>query len=192
MMREFQSNERLRGLMEQMFKLRKDMRDALAESAAREVEDYNFKTVDGTVRLSELFDGKKDLFMIHNMGKSCMYCTMWADGFNGVYPHLADRARFVVCSPDSPDVQKAFAESRGWRFPMVSQEGTRFAQDLGFGEEDGKGVYPGVSVLQYKDGKIRRVSATPFGPDDEFCSVWQFFGMLPEGPDGWEPKMAYA
>ncbi|MGF1456960.1 MAG: DUF899 family protein [Alphaproteobacteria bacterium] len=191
-MSDFQSNERLRSLMEQMFKLRKDMRDALAESATRDVEDYPFTTTDGPVRLSDLFGGKTDLFLIHNMGKGCTYCTLWADGFNGVYPHLADRARFVVSSPDSPAVQKAFAESRGWRFPMVSQEGTTFAADLGLGGEDENSVYPGVSVFQLKDGKIRRVSATPFGPGDEFCPVWQFLDLLPEGANGWEPKMTYA
>jgi predicted dithiol-disulfide oxidoreductase (DUF899 family) len=48
------------------------------------VQDYVFEGWSGPVRLSELFAGKRDLFVIHNMGTSCRYCTMWADGFNGV------------------------------------------------------------------------------------------------------------
>ncbi len=170
--------------------LRKEMRALQAKTSAQTVEDYAFKTTEGTVRLSELFRGKKDLFLVHNMGKSCLYCTMWADGFNGVYGHLTDRAGFAVSSPDAPEVQKDFALSRGWQFPMVSIEGTTFAEDMGFGEV--KSVKPGMSVFQMQDGTIKRVSSTPFGPGDEFCCVWQFFDLLPEGPDGWEPKYSYA
>jgi predicted dithiol-disulfide oxidoreductase (DUF899 family) len=33
----------------------------------------------GTVRLSELFAGKADLILIHNMGTTCPNCTLWAD-----------------------------------------------------------------------------------------------------------------
>ncbi len=75
--------------------------------------DYEFAGQYGTVRLSELFGDKSDLFVIHNMGRGCPYCTMWADGFNGVLPHLEDRAAFVVSTPDAPDVQRGFAEARG-------------------------------------------------------------------------------
>ena len=35
--------------------------------------------------------GKDDLVVIHNMGASCAYCTLWGDGFNGVYEHLANK-----------------------------------------------------------------------------------------------------
>jgi peroxiredoxin len=38
----------------------------------------------------------------------------------GIYNHLADRAAVVVVSPDPPEVQQRFAQSRGWKFPMVS------------------------------------------------------------------------
>ena len=57
---------------------------------------------------------------------------MWADGFNGVYEHLASRAAFVVASPNPVETQKQFAASRGWRFPMVSYEGSPFAEDMGY------------------------------------------------------------
>ena len=114
-----------------------------------------FEGWSGPVRLSELFAGKRDLFVIHNMGTTCRYCTMWADGFNGVYEHLADRAAFVLATPNTPDVQKQFAKSRGWRFPMVSHAGNSFAKDLGYrlergdetGEDSSRWV-PGVSAFQ--------------------------------------------
>jgi predicted dithiol-disulfide oxidoreductase (DUF899 family) len=75
------------------------------------VADYVFSTPSGPVRLSELFGDKNELFVIHNMGKACAYCTLWADGFNGVQHHLRDRAAFVVSSPDSPQAQQEFARA---------------------------------------------------------------------------------
>jgi predicted dithiol-disulfide oxidoreductase (DUF899 family) len=53
------------------------------------VKDYLLATTEGTnVALSELFGDKKELVVIHNMGKSCPYCTLWADGLNGLYSIL--------------------------------------------------------------------------------------------------------
>jgi predicted dithiol-disulfide oxidoreductase (DUF899 family) len=162
------------------------------------VEDYLFEGWEGPVKLSELFGDKRDLFVIHNMGTTCRYCTMWADGFNGVYEHLADRAAFVLSTPNTPDVQQQFARARGWRFPMVSQVRNTFARDMGyrldrgddFGEDTSRWV-PGVSAFQKRDGGVVRVSDTDLGPSDDFCSVWHLLDMLPEGPAGWEPKFRY-
>src|SRR5258708_30389314 len=64
-----------------------------------EVKDYLLAGPDGRVHLSELFRGKKDLVVVHNMGRSRRYCTMWADGFNGLRHHLAGRAGFALVSP---------------------------------------------------------------------------------------------
>jgi len=188
----------LRDYRKRIEALRVEMRQAEAAVEPEEVADYALQTSNGPVKLSELFGSKKDLFVIHNMGRSCIYCTMWADGYNGVYDHLADRAAFVISSPDAPDVQKAFAESRGWRFPMVSHMGTTFAADMGYrrrfeDENDEKvgGWHPGISVFRKEGDKILRVSDTDLGPGDDFCAVWHLFDMLPQGADGWRPKYQY-
>jgi predicted dithiol-disulfide oxidoreductase (DUF899 family) len=155
------------------------------------VTDYPFATPAGQTRLSALFGDKNDLFVIHNMGASCPYCTLWADGYNGIHAHLANRAAFVVCSPDAPDTQRRFAEGRGWRFPMVSHQGTDFAADMGYRSESG-GWLPGVSVFRRDGDRILRVADTGLGPGDDFCSLWHFFDLLPEGADGWKPRFNYA
>ena len=108
------------------------MRDIQASIEPEEVADYEFATPDGPVRLSGLFGDKRDLIVILNMGASCPACTLWADGYSGLYPHIAQRAAFVVSSPDVPEVQQRFAASRGWRFPMVSHAETSFAGDMGY------------------------------------------------------------
>src|SRR5258708_21133149 len=76
-----------------------------------EVKDYLLAGPDGRVHLSELFRGKKDLVVVHNMGRSCRYCTMCADGFNGLRHHLADPAGFAVVLPDSVGPQHKFANT---------------------------------------------------------------------------------
>ncbi len=181
--------EKLAGYRTQIAELRRKMREAQAAIEPEEVEDYTFQRAGGVVKLSQLFGDKDTLFVIHNMGQGCSFCTLWADGFNGVYEHLASRAAFVVASPDAPDKQKAFAESRGWRFPMVSVAGTRFAQDMGYWND---GPSPGVSVFKRQNGKVLRVADTSFSPGDDFCTVWHFFGLIPEGAAGWRPKYSYA
>lgn len=171
-------------------KLREEIRATQAGIEPQKVEDYRFSTPQGEVRLSQLFGKKDDLFVVHNMGASCPYCTLWADGYNGVYAHLANRAAFVVSSPDAPESQQRFAQGRGWKFPMVSHAGTNFAQDMGFRSAKG-GWMPGVSVFQRKGGEIFRVSDSEFGPGDDFCNVWHFLDLLPGGASGWAPRFSY-
>ncbi len=145
------------------------------------------------VRLSQLFGDKPDLILIHNMGRRCSYCTLWADGFAGVYRHLASRCSFVLCSPDDPGVAGAFASSRQWPFPVVSLAGSSFGRDMGFQKPDG-GVTPGASAYaKGPGGSIVRAGYAPeFGPGDDFCAVWHLLGLLKDGAAGWEPKYHYA
>jgi predicted dithiol-disulfide oxidoreductase (DUF899 family) len=175
---------------EQITELRCKMRKALAAAEPEPVQDYEFATTSGTARLSHLFGGKADLFTIHNMGRGCVHCTLWADGFNGLYAHIADRAAFVVISPDPPDIQQQFAASRGWRFPMVSHRGSNFASDMGYKSASG-GWLPGVSVFRRDGAHILRVADTGFRPGDDFCALWHFLDLLPEGIGDWHVKYAY-
>ncbi len=167
---------------------------ALARRRApkREVGDYTFKTHrGGSISLSKMFGKSDELIVVHNMGRGCRYCTMWADGFNGLLQHLENRAPFVVVSPDDYKVQKKFAEGRGWKFRMYSARGNGFFKDMGFENKSGH-AQPGVSAFQRtRGGKIYQVASTKFGPGDDFCSAWHFFDLLPNGAAGWEPQYKY-
>jgi predicted dithiol-disulfide oxidoreductase (DUF899 family) len=157
-----------------------------------EVRDYPLQDTEGReVPLSSLFGDQKNLILVHNMGSDCSYCTMWADGFTGLLPHLESRAAFVLTSPDKPEVQKEFVRSHGWTFPVYSTANTSFTSDMGFNHET-EGLMPGVSVFtKENDGKIYRVSRAEFGPGDDYCAVWHFFDLLPDGVNGWEPRFSY-
>ncbi len=181
---------RLDDYRRQIADLRRKMREAQASIEPEPVKDYEFRRAGGTVKLSELFGHPDTLIVVHNMGASCPYCTLWADGFNGVFEHLRNRAAFVVSSPDAPEKQQAFAAGRGWRFPMVSIEGTTFAQDMGYWSDDH--AMPGISVFRRVEGEIMRVADTSFSPGDDFCTVWHIFDLIPEGAGDWKPKYRYA
>ena len=156
----------------------------------KEVSDYTLAGPEGPVRLSELFGAKSDLIVIHNMGKGCRYCTLWADGFNGLLPHLEDRAAFAVVSPDPVDVQREFAASRHWRFTLASGQGSTFIEDMGFRGE--KAYRPGLSTYhRTQEGRIERVARAAFGPFDPFCGVWHLFALLDAGVNDWEPRHRY-
>lgn len=174
----------------------KDLKQKVAELRRQrpreEVEDYRLLDSEGReAPLSSLFGDRSRLILVHNMGRNCAHCTMWADGFNGLLPHLESRATFVVTSPDKPEAQKEFVKARGWKFPVYSTAGTSFIDDMGFDDEE-EGLMPGVSVFTKDgDGKVYRVSRAEFGEFDNFCAVWHFFDLLPEGVDGWEPRLSY-
>ncbi len=145
-----------------------------------------------TVRLSELFGTRDELLLVHNMGKRCPYCTLWADGFASMYRHLSDRCAFVLSTPDEPAVASAFASARGWTFPIVSFAGTDFARRLGF-EGDTESTYgayqPGVSAFARTPAGIVRTGTRRFGPGDDFCALWPMFDLLRDGENGWRPKI---
>jgi predicted dithiol-disulfide oxidoreductase (DUF899 family) len=184
------TNARLAEHRRRIADLRREMRALRAAMEPEEVPDYELATPQGPVRLSGLFGAKRDLIVIHNMGTSCPNCTLWADGYNGIYDHLVQRAAFVVSSPDPPDVQRAFAQARGWRFRMVSHAGTTFATDMGYRSERGTWL-PGITVFRLDGTRILRISDAPCDIGDDFCALWHLFDLLPEGADGFRPKVRY-
>jgi predicted dithiol-disulfide oxidoreductase (DUF899 family) len=61
---------------------------------------------------------------------------------------------------------------------------------MGYRGEKG-GWLPGISVFKRDGERILRVSDQQLGPGDDFCSVYHFLDMLPEGATGWRPKFSY-
>ena len=176
----------------QLMKLREKLGKLRRQATTHKVNDYTLKDPNGNpVKLSSLFGDKDDLIIIHNMGKSCVYCTLWADGFIGFTKHLENRAGFALVSFDRPSVLREFASGRGWNYTYLSNDGGLFAEDMGMTDKKGK-PWPGVSTFhRAKDGSITRVSHAYFGPGDDFCSIWHMFDMLKDGQKGWGPKYEY-
>ncbi len=170
-------------------KAKAELLEAIRASGPERVEDWELRDPEGEpVRLSELFGSHDDLLVVHNMGRGCSYCTLWADGFRGIANHLERRCAFVLCSHDSPEVVKAFSAERGWNFRCVSGAGTDFAKAMGYADEQGR-PHPGVSSFRREaDGSIVRIAHTPFGPGDDFCAVWPLFDLLKDGKGEFRPQ----
>ena len=185
---------KLQALEREVRTKRAELVQAMRAAGPEPVEDYTFQGPDGPVALSSLFGDKDDLIVIHNMGSSCPYCTLWADGFNGLRAHLEDRAAFVVTSPDDPATQQAFAQERGWTMRMLSHAGSGFSEAMGFTfEQEGRTwQMPGYSTFhKAADGSLTRVAYDHFGPGDAYNPLWHMFPLLADGVDDWQPRLGY-
>lgn len=179
-------------LEKEIFRKKEELTKLRHQIPPEPVSDYTFHGPNDTpVKLSELFGDRDELLLIHNMGKGCPYCTLWADGFNGVLNHIENRTAFAVVSPDNTATQAQFAASRGWKFRLVSGKGNSFTEDMGFLSAK-KSQQPGVSTFRKDEsGNITRIAKTSFGPGDDYCFVWHLFDLLPNGINDWEPKFKY-
>lgn len=174
--------EEMMALGQKLAQLRKDAKPLA-------VRNYSFRTIEGETSLRELF-GKKDyLFVIHNMGQGCRYCTTWADGLNGFVSHLEDKFSLVLVSKDDPELQRRFANSRGWRFRMVSHGGGEYSKEQSLGEDGGN--WPGVVVYERKGDEIFRKNSSVFGPGDQFCSLWPLLSLAGFSEEEWTPQFNY-
>lgn len=182
----------INSLVEEIEKKHKRVAELRRSLPAQMVQDYAFTEWSGdTVQLSELFGDKSELLVIHNMGRKCVYCTLWADSLIGITKHLEDRAALVLTSPDSPETQRKFARDRGWNFRMVSTQGTTFKKDMGFEPTPGE-YWPGVTTFRKNaDGSIEAIASAHFGPGDPYCGLWHYLDLLPTD-ENWEPKFQYA
>lgn len=154
-----------------------------------DVEDYSFQAADGDVKLSGLFGQHEDLLLIHNMGQGCRYCTLWADGINGILHHLEDAMAVVLVSKDPPEIQRRMALDRGWKFRMASHGGGRYmTEQCSF---DDHANCPGATVYRRKNNRIVRRSRTAFGPGDLYSPVWHFLSLAGRGVADWTPQFRY-
>ncbi|MCW8127479.1 DUF899 family protein [Microbulbifer halophilus] len=153
------------------------------------VHNYLFSTLDGEVPMLDLFADHKRLLLIHNMGRGCRYCTLWADGFNGLLPHLESAMSVVLVSKDAPDVQRQFANSRGWRFRLASHGGGDYIREQSV--VPGEGNTPGAVVYEREGDTIFRKNGCVFGPGDIYCAMWSLLGLAGLGEEDWTPQFSY-
>ena len=156
------------------------------------------------VRLSELFaPGKDSLIVDHMMWDPanklpCPMCNMWADGYNGIALHVANKVNFVLVSKVQIERLREWGRGRGWdKIRLLSSYGNTFNHD--FNVEDAGGQRPAVSVFKkLAVGRIHHCYTTEASLAeghhrgiDPFTPVWNLFDLLPEGREMWMPKHFY-
>ncbi len=183
-------------------------RDAL--SAARRAlpwrrvaKPYVFESSDGPQTLPDLFGTCRQLIVIHFMfgpeaETGCVVCSLRADGFDALIPHLKARdTALVVVSRGRLAAMNAFKARMGWRFPWVSSLGSDFGFDFGVSLAEGPGTYNyaprngpageanGTSVF-FKDpatGEVFHTYSTYARGDDILMSPYNYLDLTPKGRD---------
>ena len=155
--------------------------------------------------LSALFaDGKPGLIVIHFMFADgdedpCPMCTMWADGYNAIAPHISQRAALVLVAKADITPLRDFARRRGWsNLRLLSSRDTSFNSDFGMENADGHQI-PGSSVFsRAADGTIRHFVTNGMRMGDGsnrgldlLSPVWNILDLLPEGRGEWRPSLNY-
>ncbi|MCZ6642253.1 MAG: DUF899 family protein [Gammaproteobacteria bacterium] len=176
-------------LEQQIYQLTLKLHELRKSNSGEVVENYVFDTQAGQTNLLELFGGHDRLLAIHNMGQACRYCTLWADGLNGFLPHLESAMAVVLVSKDSPDIQRTFANSRGWRFRLASHGGGDYASEQTV--QEGATNMPGAVVYERNGDDIVRKNAVIFGPGDLYCSMWNLLALAGLSEDSWTPQYNY-
>ncbi|MFK7892675.1 MAG: DUF899 domain-containing protein [Granulosicoccus sp.] len=98
-------------------------------------KDYRFVDVDGEYSMLELFGDQKQLMLYHFMfgadwEAGCASCSFWADNFDGIDIHLAQRdIAFMAVSSAPIEKLDQFRKRLGWRFRWLSTSQGDFNRD---------------------------------------------------------------
>ena len=136
----------------------------------------------------------------------CIMCSMWADGYNAIAPHIAQRASFVLVAKKEIGALRDWARRRGWdRIRLLSSHDSTFNHDFGRENADGS-QNSGLSVFsrdpsgaiyhRYTIGAdLPHDETTPYEGDgrgiDLYSPVWNLFDLLPSGRGDWYPGHGY-
>ena len=183
------SNEKIVELEQNIGELIAELNALRKTNPGTPVPNYTFETLTGQVTLLDLFGGKDKLLAIHNMGQGCRYCTLWADGFNGLLPHLESALSVALLSKDPPDVQRRFANARGWRFRLASHGGGAYMREQSVC--NGEDNFPGAVVYERDGDTILRKNECAFGPGDLYCAMWSLLGLAGISDEDWTPQYTY-
>jgi predicted dithiol-disulfide oxidoreductase (DUF899 family) len=157
------------------------------------------------VHLADLFtDGHDTLIVDHLMfaaedDEPCVMCSMWADGYSAVTPHVMQRASFVLVAKADINKLRNWARRRRWdRIRLLSSHDNTFNRDFGMEEADGS-QNPGLSVFtRTPDGAVYHLYTIGAEFDehnnrgiDPYSPVWNLFDLLPQGRGDWYPDHSY-
>ncbi|HET6335248.1 MAG TPA: thioredoxin family protein [Polyangiales bacterium] len=112
--------------------------------------EYGFETDEGRASLADLFRGRSQLLIYHFMfgptyTSGCPSCSSIADGFNGLFVHLANHDVAFSAVSQAPVARlQTFKQRMGWTFPWASSLGSDFNFDFNVS----------FTEAQQRDGRI--------------------------------------
>ena len=128
--------------------------------------------------------------------RGCTGCSLVADHFDGVIPHLNGRDITLVCASLAPWQElQHYKRQMGWRFPWVSSLGSDFNYDFGvaFTEEqrtigadynfrhveEPEPQKEGMSVFALQDGAVHHTYSTYARGVEALMGTYQFLDLAP-------------
>ena len=168
---------------------------------------YTFEGREGRLSLADLFGGKGQLLIYHFMlgpdwEEGCPSCSFWADNYNGIDVHLAQRDTALVAVSRAPLATiEAYRKRMSWTFRWVSSLGSDFNFDFGvsfdkakhaegalnynFGTtSSGSEEAPGLSAFRRGgDGSVYRTYSTYARGLDAFNGAYQLLDVTSKGRD---------
>jgi predicted dithiol-disulfide oxidoreductase (DUF899 family) len=172
-------------------------------------KEYSFETDEGTKSLADLFDGRSQLLVYHFMfgfgyrvdeeNPGCTGCSLIADHFDGVIPHLNGHDVTLVAESIAPlEELRPYKQRMGWRFPWVSSLGSDFKYDFGaaFTEEQQRNgaeynfrhvdrpPWPqreGMSAFALQDGVVHRTYSTYDRGTEQLMGTYRYLDIAPLG-----------
>ena len=168
---------------------------------------YLFDGPAGAETLAELFAGRSQLVVYHFMfdpawETPCKSCSFWADNFERITVHLAQRDVTLLAVSRAPLAKlEAFKRRMGWTFKWVSSGRSDFNQDfqvtaspdeaaqeeIHYNYETRKGVFgerPGISVFfRDPEGAVFHTYSTYARGLDMMNAAYHYLDLVPKGRD---------
>jgi predicted dithiol-disulfide oxidoreductase (DUF899 family) len=155
-------------------------------------KEYIFHTVNGDKTLTELFEDKSQLFLVHFMlapgREACQCCSFWADQYGGMLYHLPARdvSLKVVSRAPLDEIQK-YRERMGWEFDWASSYNSDFNYDFNCSVRDPPAGYSGEDTgysIFYRDGNdVYHTYSTTRRGIEPFNPVYSVLDRVPKGRD---------
>jgi predicted dithiol-disulfide oxidoreductase (DUF899 family) len=166
-----------------------------------------FDGPEGKQTLGQLFNDHSQLIVYHFMfgpdwEAGCKSCSLWADNFNGIVPHLNQRdVAFVAISRAPLPKLQAFAARLGWSFKWLSSSGSDFNYDYNVsftpeGIAGGNAIYnyainkmnmsdlAGISVFfKDADGNVFHTYSCYARGLDMLNTAYHYLDLVPKGRD---------
>jgi predicted dithiol-disulfide oxidoreductase (DUF899 family) len=162
---------------------------------------YEFKSAQGDFQFADLFEGRSQLVIYHNMlspgsDHVCPGCSYYCDHVGNLDHLHARRTTFAVVSRASvPEIERVKLRM-GWKFPWYSCFGTTFHEDF-VGSEN---VSFGLSVFMHREERIYQTYFTSGRGVEQPSNTFGLLDITPWGrqetweqsPEGWPQEPAHS
>jgi predicted dithiol-disulfide oxidoreductase (DUF899 family) len=170
-------------------------------------EDYVIRSLEGDVKMSELFT-KGTTLVVYNfmygpkMKSPCPMCTSMLDALEGNAHHIAQRTDLVVVARSPIERIQEHAKARNWtRFRLLSSANNTYNRDYR-GEDEKEAQWPALNVFVKRGADIHHFWGAELlfvknedGRDsrhvDMLWPLWHLLDTTPEGRGDFYPKLSY-